>query len=858
MNIIDIERTKLYKEQNILLEIQTKYNINLAEFSYDNSNLKENENTTLFRKYYLYLKYLQKKLQEFINNERKNDEEPLDISKLKDNFIDINIELKLRTNKLIIINEVLRNHYQSIEDRLQELEKKIQINKNSTDYEKSFLIINENGQINDTISRLKEIQISIASAIKISEELAIQYKTLSENYDKNKIIYLLDDIDKYEEKKDTNSINITEKMISTRFARLERRINKLYLASSNLYKISSSKETGFNELKKLKERLYIDYHNIIKTLQFNKYQEFEDDIINELSIIEYKVEEYIYDTRSIAKETIMNLIEKIYNSNNYKDFLNIDTEIKNINNIEELLKIYSSYLKEKEKKELQKQVISLKFNLLYRKQIELFIYRNEKNECSFVKDNLTNLEKQWFKIFLQQKLKNLKNKHLIIEKNKKEDLFETPIDQILYNKDLLEKLIIMDIKYNPYYYINLLKAKIFNAHLCNIADNPFEKEQPYAFDPSYHNEIYTADKVNYSLLLAILRSIITDEDISIIECNNIYRRFGFKCNLIMFYPEQECIKKLFEQVKWTNEYFKISDALIKKNMKKLEIPYCKIKLIGVNYFFDDEIATRTSCITQEIDTAILLINNLIKRNKNGILYNRTELYNTELKLKKLAKRKTRRINNIILYDDNTLFLRMLQKDRQEIINNINKYTNNIISLRARKQLLIDIKTKRKNLEQEEQALKIISYSYNYSYEWSSWLIDNGRYILPLENMHEPSPDEKLIFRWGDKIRDENWYRLQDKRYNDLLHSMTSSLSKPELWKKYKEECNELEIEVYSKKIAVEYCGYSDFDIYLNLNNILELPIDYRKVELLTNDELGELMTRKEFNPEIGKKYYKQK
>ena len=276
MNIIDIERTKLYKEQNILLEIQTKYNINLAEFSYDNSNLKENENTTLFRKYYLYLKHLQKKLQEFINDERKNDEEPLDISKLKDNFIDINIELKFRTNKLIIINEVLRNHYQSIEDRLQELEKKIQINKNSTDYEKSFLIINENEQINDTISRLNEIQISIASAIKISEELAIQYKTLSENYDKNKIIYLLDDIDKYEEEKDTNSINITEKMISTRFARLERRINELYLASSNLYKISSSRETGFNELKKLKERFYIDYYNIIKALQFNKYQEFED------------------------------------------------------------------------------------------------------------------------------------------------------------------------------------------------------------------------------------------------------------------------------------------------------------------------------------------------------------------------------------------------------------------------------------------------------------------------------------------------------------------------------------------------------------------------------------------------------
>ena len=41
---------------------------------------------------------------------------------------------------------------------------------------------------------------------------------------------------------------------------------------------------------------------------------------------------------------------------------------------------------------------------------------------------------------------------------------------------MLERLIIMDMKKNPYNYMNLLKANVFNAHLCNIGNNPFEEE----------------------------------------------------------------------------------------------------------------------------------------------------------------------------------------------------------------------------------------------------------------------------------------------------------------------------------------------------------------------------------------------
>lgn len=40
----------------------------------------------------------------------------------------------------------------------------------------------------------------------------------------------------------------------------------------------------------------------------------------------------------------------------------------------------------------------------------------------------------------------------------KDNIFATPVDQILNNKKLLERLIIIDMKRNPYNYIELVKA----------------------------------------------------------------------------------------------------------------------------------------------------------------------------------------------------------------------------------------------------------------------------------------------------------------------------------------------------------------------------------------------------------------
>ena len=64
-----------------------------------------------------------------------------------------------------------------------------------------------------------------------------------------------------------------------------------------------------------------------------------------------------------------------------------------------------------------------------------------------------------------------------------------------------------------------------------------------------------------------------------------------------------------------------------------------------------------------------------------------------------------------------------------------------------------------------------------------------------------------------------------------------------LWKKYKKEFTELHIDVkkYSKYYESEPC----FEICVNLGDISDLPIDYKKVKQVTKEEMEEIIEREE-------------
>lgn len=728
--------------------------------------------------------------------------------------------MKFRSTKLKIVEEDLRNHYVDVGYKILALDRTLQLNTDngtiSNDYEKRNLDIKRTKQINNTISYLRGIRINIANSMIISESLAQQYEELSENYDESKVFSLLQSMDEDGIKGKKDFVEDTKELTSIRFARLEKRINKLYLACEALHQISASRKTGFIKLKQLKESLYKEYDNIIKTAKYDEYPKLENDIISELAQIECNVEEYVYDTRKSAEEIIAYYIKKIYNSCNYKDFHDLETEIHKLEAIEELYIQYSSYLETEVKRELQKQIIVLKFNLFYRRQIELLIYGNQNDEYRFVEDNLSEQEKVWFNYLLEQKIKTLKEQNEKRKDSKDEALFETSASKILYDRNFLEKVVIMDLKYNPYEYITLLKAKIFNAHLCNIANNPFEPEiyitreqLRFHYDFGYYSSNLYANKVNYSMLVALLKNIITDENVSIIECDNLYRRFGFKCNPIMFNIGQECIKAIFEQVKWTIEYFEISDSVIIRNKRKLEIPYCKLDIKGLLYYYEGMNSNGEKNISKDIDNAILLINEKIdekrkalqKKNKSAKSGSKTGTYNEICSLK-----------------------------------------NHIEADISTKSALIDIKNQKKKstLEDMRNALGIINDIYSKFY-----VKHNVRRILPLEDM---SNSQQVYLVEIPSSRKKHYFGLthtfgRGYNYDDCESIELTIYNARPLWQKYEREFNELGIRVHLVN-PNNFDTNARFKIYVNLNDILELPIDLKKVKLITNEELKELMERK--------------
>ena len=819
--LTDIETKKLYREQQILVCIQTKSNIELTNLPDNENKLNEDKGIEFFKQFFLSLK---NRLQRFISNE--NNEKTLNISRIRDEFIDIKLELRFRSTKIKIIGEDLRNHYAEVGYKiiaLHELEKTLQLNTDngtiSNDYGKRNLDIKRKNQISNTISHFRGIRINIANAIIISESLAQQYEELSENYDESKVFSLLQSMDEDRIKGKKDFVEDTKELISIRFARLEKRINKLYLTCEALHQISASRKTGFIKLKQLKESLYKEYDNIIKTAKYDEYPKLENDIISELAQIECNVEEYVYDTRKYAEEIIVRKIKKIYNSSNYKDFQNIDTEIKNVEAIEELLNYYSSYLETDLKKELKIQVITLKFNLFYRKQVELLIYGNEKNECVFVEDNLSKQEKEWFEFLLKQKIKNLKNRYSNPQNNnnKLDILFEVPINQILYDRVLLERLIITDMRYNAYDYINLLKAKIFNAHLCNIANNPFEpeiyitKEQlNLYYGWGYYSLGLRANKVNYSMLVALLKNIITDENVSIIECDNLYRRFGFKCNPIMFNIGQECIKAIFEQVKWTKEYFEISYSVTIRNKRKLEIPYCKMNIKGLRYYFNNTDLNEEKGIYKDIDNAILLVREEIQKNRNAFL-----------KKINLAKSGSKTVKS----------------------HEINRLKYSINYDKSEKSALMDIQNQKKKstLEHMRNALKIIEDIYSRFN-----VKHNVRRILPLEDM-SPINSQQVYLVEIPRSRKKYYFGLthtfgRGYNYDDCdIYEYTLYNARP-LWLKYAREFNELGIRIHLVN-PNDFNTDGEFTTYVNLNDILDLPIDFEKVKFITNKEMKQLEER---------------
>lgn len=639
------------------------------------------------------------------------------------------------------------------------------------------------------------------------------------------------------------------------------KIDKLCNIYTMLLQKTNSKEN--NSLEIIKKQYLKMYNEIIERKEYEKYKDVEDIIIKEISKQELRLDEYIYNTFQNYQEIISKEIKEIRKSGNYINFYNMDKELKKVETLTEVLKLYNSYTSKNAENEIKYEISKLKFDILYRKQVEELIYKNG-SEINNLAQYSNEGEKTIFKTLLKEKVNSLllefinaykdiimpieinKLRHSIKEKKK----YDLIIEQLLSNRELLEGLIIIDMKKNPYNYINLLKAKVFNAHLCNIGNNPFERKDYLTFRQllnlgykgSYESYVYLnrrgemVNKVNYSILEAILKSLITDENISFIECRNLYNKFGFECRPILVNIGQQCVKMIFNDVKNSKEVQEISQEL-KENKRDLKGQYCKIDFEGLVYEFTKDKKYSEDLFNQIFNKKKEEIKLTLQKPNKKFLpkRNKEEEKNLEQEKNQIVKNGfiSTDINLImsliekIIYNYNTE-IKELEQVKEECIIDIYKrridmYKQNIKIEKEQLKWLESLKGKNGKFTVDE-AKKLLLTVYDV-YKKSNIKYD-VRKILPLENM-----ENENIRKLAPMPIAEHYKGIYEGRRECM---------KP-LWEKYQKDFKELGINVkrYSRCYVTKPC----FQICVSLEDISDLPIDYEKVELLTKEEQDTILER---------------
>lgn len=356
----------------------------------------------------------------------------------------------------------------------------------------------------------------------------------------------------------------------------------------------------------IKEQVYyaktdddLQVKELVKEIMHSVYTIFETtgtyktwyDILNEVS------HEHLLDRIFID----------IQETKNYKKAHNLETELKKIELIKKLVKEYGPSDEERSNK-INKRISTFKFKLLFRRQLEQMIYENGGKKSKFLRydseeerkvfEDLFSkyIEKVGFEDELLEGLqlfhifKTVEEEHRLekvkVDMDEKNSLAKDIIKDNIMTNYIVYKIIEKDIEKDANKYIELLEAPVFNPHMCNISDDPYSEYIPYAEADSGNDwkdrksgNHLERKKVNLSLLISVL-DIISDKNTTIMECDNIYKRFGFKCRPITINEGQELIYKVYDKVREKIRKTKVIDKG-KTNGQK-----CTCYLTGYNYDFE--------------------------------------------------------------------------------------------------------------------------------------------------------------------------------------------------------------------------------------------------------------------------------
>lgn len=509
----------------------------------------------------------------------------------------------------------------------------------------------------------------------------------------------------------------------------------------------------------------------------------------------------------------------IKQSENFKNFKNVEEELRNIERLQSILKSYIPYEDPKEVEKVKHEISSLKFEILIRMQVERLIYLNSnENNCLLEYDEEE--EKQIFKELLEKKRKSL-----IIGKAdsiENDYVLRLPIDRIYESTELLKRLLVIDMERNPYEYINLVKAPIFNAHLCNIADDPFKSQNIETGLVQSEHDCETK-KINFSVLKSIL-PLITDENISIAECENIYRKFGFECNPIFFNIGQKCVKMIYDKVKCSTQ----CEAILEnsKKLKSNDEKYCAICFNHYKYSFEDKKNSRNLlseildeetlkvCYTEDIQKEISKA-----REEGSLIVNIDIIISLMNNIMTDIEAEEEKIENELRFMSFIYNLKMKELYKKKKLEN--RYMTELKDLKQKQ----DINEKALQLEETKKLLYIVKHVYEkLDIKYNAWE------ILPLEDLDKPQIKEVTSI---DKV---------------VRRSKMGEIKLPNpLIEKYGKDINELGIELKVVKNVLPTTKlkgsndmsilYSNSNVVVNIDDISDLPIDYDKIELISKIEI---------------------
>ena len=311
--------------------------------------------------------------------------------------------------------------------------------------------------------------------------------------------------------------------ISDRIMHLSRTFDIIEGSNSQKCKELSALDSGFNKMCNADAQIS-DYET-----RKSKYFEAENFILNELSRIEFYLDNFIQNMS--IKEVILDRIDEIKQSKYFRNFHPSDSEKRKLEIMRDFLdkisKYYPKFVDEKEISEARKAIDQLEFDILYREDVGLLMNTGEApGKCLFT---------------------------------------QTPSEKDL---TMLYRLILEDIRSNPLDYIAFLHYNFFDINSTNVDFSEYNKSSEQNTDNNYSNT-----DINYFYLRQFIK--ITLPYKSIIDYQNFYKKFGFNCKFLCMGFRQRLIKIIYDLTKDTSE-FKELEAKIQEGTE----PPKEFKSIG--------------------------------------------------------------------------------------------------------------------------------------------------------------------------------------------------------------------------------------------------------------------------------------